>query len=356
VTGVVGASPERAREKARSAVLPAPYDSFEAMLADHAVDVVHVTSPNRFHREQALACLEAGKHVVCEKPLGMSSVESAEMLARAQASGLVHAVNFNIRFYPQCQEAAARVAAGEIGDVRLVSGSYLQDWLLRDTDWNWRLDPAEGGSLPAVDDIGSHWLDLLTFVTDRRMEAAMAEPSTVIPVRRKPTGPVQTFGAARGKTVDQPIETEDVAGVLLRFEGGARGVLTVSQISAGRKNHLSFEVGGAESALHWVSRRAVDRPSRPLKRAAAARSLFAERERRSHDKPSGRARRGLRRHVQGALPRRVPRCRRGGAPAEPNYPTFADGHEQALIAEAIARSARDGSWATVERGDITRTT
>src|SRR5919108_3462996 len=210
VTGVVGSTPERAAEKARAAALPPPYESFEAMLSDPRVDVVHLTTPNHLHFEQARAALAAGKHVVCEKPLAMDSAETGELLRLAEDSGLVHAVNFNIRFYPQCQTARARVQDGEIGDVRLVSGGYLQDWLLHDTDWNWRLDPAAGGSLRAVGDIGSHWLDLVTFITGRHVEAVMADLTTFIPIRKQPTGPVETFSAgAGGETVDTPMETED---------------------------------------------------------------------------------------------------------------------------------------------------
>ena len=132
------------------------------MLEDPRVDVVHLTTPNHLHHAQVKAVLEAGKHVVCEKPLGIDARETAELVSLAERSGLVHAVNFNIRFYPQVQEAAARVRAGALGDVYLISGGYLQDWLLLDTDWNWRLDPAVGGSLRAVGDIGSHWIDLMS--------------------------------------------------------------------------------------------------------------------------------------------------------------------------------------------------
>jgi len=223
VTGIVGSTAERAAEKARTAALPAPYPSFEAMLDDPAVDVVHLTTPNHLHYPQVQAVLAAGKHVVCEKPLAMNSDETGELLRLAEDSGLVHAVNFNIRFYAQNRAARARVQAGEVGDVRLISGGYLQDWLLFDTDWNWRLDPAAGGSLRAVGDIGSHWLDLVTFITGRHVEAVMADLTTFIPVRKQPTGPVETFAhGAGGETVDTPMETEDAAGILLRLTGGAR--------------------------------------------------------------------------------------------------------------------------------------
>ena len=342
VTGVVGSTPERAAAKARSAALPAPYPSFEAMLDDAAVEVVHLTTPNHLHFDQARRALAAGKHVVCEKPLGMDATETAELLRLAEQSGLVHAVNFNIRFYAQCLQARARVQAGEIGDVRLISGGYLQDWLLLDTDWNWRLDPAAGGSLRAVGDIGSHWLDLVQFITGRRVEAVMADLTTFIPVRRRPTGPVETFsGATAGETVETAMETEDAAGILLRLSGGARGVLTVSQVAAGRKNRLSWEIDGSESALAWHSEAPEElwighreRPNELLLREAG-------------DYPPGHAEgfpdtfKALYRAVYGAIAA-------GGPQAEPGYPTFADGHEEALIADAIARSHAEQRWVTVD--------
>jgi predicted dehydrogenase len=342
VTGIVGSTPERAAAKARAAALPPPYPSFEAMLADPAVDVVHLTTPNHLHHAQVRDTLAAGKHVVCEKPLAMNSAETGELLRMAEESGLVHAVNFNIRFYAQNQEARARVQAGEIGDVRLVSGGYLQDWLLLDTDWNWRLDPAAGGSLRAVGDIGSHWLDLITFITGRHVEAVMADLTTFIPVRRRPTGPVETFsGASDGERVDTVMETEDAAGILLRLTGGARAVVTVSQVSAGRKNRLSWEIDGTAAALAWHSEAPEElwighreRPNELLLREAG-------------DYPPGHAEgfpdtfKHLYRAVYAAVAA-------GGPPAEPDYPTFADGHEEALIADAIAQSHAEQRWVTVD--------
>jgi predicted dehydrogenase len=341
VTGIVGSTPERAAEKAKAAALPAPYPSFEAMLADPSVDVVHLTTPNHLHHAQVRDTLAAGKHVVCEKPLAMNSEETGELLRLAEASGLVHAVNFNIRFYSQNREARARVQAGEIGDVRLISGGYLQDWLLFDTDWNWRLDPAAGGSLRAVGDIGSHWLDLVTYVTGRHVEAVMADLTTFIPVRRQPTGPVETFSAGGGgETVDTPMETEDAAGILLRLTGGARAVVTVSQVSAGRKNRLSWEIDGSETAMAWHSEAPeelwIGHRGRPNE------LVLSE----GGDYPPGHAEgfpdtfKHLYRAVYSAVAA-------GEPPAEPDYPTFAAGHEEALIADAIARSHAEQRWVTV---------
>src|SRR5919202_4181969 len=164
VAGVVGSSPERARAKSALVPLPEPYESFEAMLADDRVDVVHLTTPNHLHYPQVKAALEAGKHVVCEKPLALNAEESTELLELAERSGLVHCTNFNIRFYPQAQQARALVEDGRLGEVWNLHGGYLQDWLLLPTDWNWRLDPERGGELRAVGDIGSHWLDLAQWI------------------------------------------------------------------------------------------------------------------------------------------------------------------------------------------------
>jgi predicted dehydrogenase len=342
VTGIVGSTPERAAEKARAAALPEPYPSFEAMLEDPAVDVVHLTTPNHLHYPQVRDTLAAGKHVVCEKPLAMTSEETGELLRLAEGSGLVHAVNFNIRYYAQNQEARARVQAGEIGDVRLISGGYLQDWLLLDTDWNWRLDPAAGGSLRAVGDIGSHWLDLVTYISGRHVEAVMADLTTFIGVRKQPTGPVETFsGAAAGETVDTPMETEDTAGILLRLTGGARAVATISQVSAGRKNRLHWEIDGSQSALAWHSEAPeelwIGHRGRPNE------LLLNERG----DYPPGHAEgfpdtfKRLYRNVYGAVAG-------GGPPDDPDYPTFADGHEEALIADAVARSHAERRWVELD--------
>ena len=189
VAGVVGSSPERARQKPG---LPEPYESYEALLADESVDVVHITTPNHLHHPQAKAALAAGKHVVCEKPLALTSQETGELVRLAEASGRVHCTNYNIRFYGQCHGARDRVHRGEVGRVFNVHGGYVQDWLLEETDWNWRLDPEQGGALRAVADIGSHWIDLVTFVTGKRVASVFADLATVHPVRRIPVGPVGT--------------------------------------------------------------------------------------------------------------------------------------------------------------------
>ncbi len=354
VLGVVGSSVERARAKADAMGIPV-YASFEDMLADPRVAVVHITTPNYLHFPQVKAAIAAGKHVVCEKPLAMTSAESAELLRLATEAGIVHAVNFNIRFYPLCQHARALVQAGETGAPRIIQGSYLQDWLMLPTDWNWRLEPELGGELRAVADIGSHWLDLTTFITGEKVSAVMADLATFIPVRRKPTRPIDTFTGKEvtvTETVDQPIHTEDYASILLRFAGGARGVLTVSQVSPGRKNRLSFEIDGERLALAWDSERPEElwlgrreTASGLLLRDPA---LLLPAARSATDYPGG--------HAEGfpdtfkQLYKAVYRAVAAGAPpATPDYPTFADGHEELLLGEAILRSAREERWVAIER-------
>ena len=250
VTGVVGSTKERAAAKR----LAPAYESYAALLADERVDVVHLTTPNNLHYEEVKQALSAGKHVVCEKPLAVTSEESRELVELAERSGLVHCTNFNIRFYPVVQEARERVRAGDVGDVWHVHGGYLQDWLALPTDWNWRLEPEKAGDLRAVGDIGSHWLDLTTFITGLHVESVMADMATFIKSRNQPKGPVETFSTERASdTVETQITTEDAANILLRYENGARGIVAISQISPGRKNSLQYEIDGSGGATAWDS-------------------------------------------------------------------------------------------------------
>jgi len=351
VHGVVGSSQDRAKVRSRELGLPPAYESFKAMLADPRVEVVHITSPNHLHHEHASAALRAGKHVVCEKPLAMTAVESAELLQLAEQSGRVHAVNFNLRFYPLCRHVRGLVKQGELGDIRLISGHYLQDWLLLDTDWNWRLEPELGGGLRAVADIGSHWMDLTTFLAGKRITSVMADLATFIKTRRRPAGPVETFATDHGgKTVAREIHTEDSAMILLRYEDETRGALTVSQVSPGRKNSLVFEIDGSTSAAAWNSERPDElwlghrgRPNEILLRDPA---LLNEDARAATSLPGG--------HAEGfadtfkALYAAVYRAVAEGKPGE-GYPTFADGHDEMLVCDAVARSSRERRWVDVER-------
>src|ERR1700726_1582804 len=349
VRGGVGSSRARAVERAVAVGLPAAYESFEAMLADPRVDVVHITSPNPLHYPQVKAALAAGKHVICEKPLTMTSTESAELVRLADASGLVNAVNFNLRYYPICRHLHQFVREGGLGEVRLVSGHYIKDWLLVDTDWNWRLEPALGGKLRAVAGIGSHWMDLTSHVTGRQVVSVMADLKTFIPIRQQPTGPVETFATTGGPTTPRTIATEDCATILLRFDNGEIGNLTISQISAGRRNTLEFEIDGSDSAAAWNSERPdelwIGHRGRPNEILPRDPSLLNAEGRASAGLPAG--------HNEGfadtfkALYRSVYRAVAEDGQGEPDYPTFADGHASMLACEAVARSAQKGAWASL---------
>ena len=354
VIGVVGSTPERAQAKAEAANLPKVYDSLEALLADPAVDVVHIATPNHLHAPQVRAAFDAGKHVVCEKPLALDSVATADLVARAGAAGLVNAVCFNIRFYPLCHQARALVESGRLGAPRFVTGSYLQDWLLQETDWNWRLVPEQAGGLRAVADIGSHWLDLARFIPGRRVVEVMADLHTFVPVRRHPAGPVETFAVGGGddELIEEEMASDDGAGILLRFEDGARGTVSISQVSAGRKNSVSIEVDGADSALSWYSedpdRLWIGHRGRPNEVLQRDPALADPEVRRIIGYPGG--------HVEGypdtfraLFAEAYADIARGGPSPEPTYPTFADGHDAVAVTEAIARSAREQRWITVER-------
>jgi len=349
VLGVVGSTPDRAAAKG---IAPA-YESFDALLADERVDVVHVTTPNYLHYPQVKQALAAGKHVVCEKPLAVTSEESAELVELAERSGLVNCTNFNIRFYPIVQEARGRVRAGELGDVWNVHGGYLQDWLAQRTDWNWRLEPEKAGELRAVGDIGSHWMDLTQFVIGSRIVEVFADLATTITVRRRPTGEVETFASADGvEREDAPVSSEDIANILLRYENGARGSLVVSQVSTGRKNSLRFEVDGSAGALAWDSelneqlwlgRR--DQPNETLLRnaalmhpAAAARTHLPV----AHAEGFSDTFRELYRAVYADVAR--------GRPSdEPDYPIFRDGDIENVLCDAVALSNRERRWVEVPR-------
>jgi predicted dehydrogenase len=292
VRGVLGSDAARGETRAAALRVPRAYASLDELLADPGVAVVHVTSPNQLHFPQVMRLLDAGRHMVCEKPLAMTSTQSAEMVERAQASGLVAAVCYNTRFYPLSQHAHRMVADGALGDVRLVTGHYLQDWLSRETDWNWRLEPEAGGALRAVGDIGTHWADLTSFITGLRPSAVLAELAIFLPERQRPTGPTETFSRAAGATERRRVETEDAGLILLRYPNGARGSLTVSQVSPGRKNAMSWDIAGSEVSASWHS-------ETPDHLWIGHRN---ERGRRGGSQPPRRPRGGLRRYVSGAVP------------------------------------------------------
>ena len=232
------------------------YSEYSEILEDPEIDAVHICTPNYLHFQMAKDALHAGKHVICEKPLTTTKEEAEELVALAKEKGLVNATNFNIRFYPLMHQLQAMVEKGDMGELFSVNGSYLQDWLFYETDYNWRLEPEQSGDSRAIADIGSHWMDLVEFVTGLKVTEVFADFATFHKVRKKPLKPVDTYSGKLLKPEDYqdvPINTEDYATVMMRFENGARGVMTVSQVFAGKKNCLSFDLAGSKKSASWVS-------------------------------------------------------------------------------------------------------
>jgi predicted dehydrogenase len=333
--------------------LPQGYATLDDVLADPTVDSVHLATPNRLHFAQAAAVLRAGKHVLCEKPLAMTSSETADLVRIAAESARAAGVAYNIRFYPLCHEAAARVADGSLGKILHVTGSYVQDWLLYDSDFNWRVLAEDGGNLRAVADIGTHWLDLVQFIVGRKVSAVCADLRTVHATRQRPGGGVETFsgkGSAPRKTEPIAVSTDDCGCVMLRFDNGANGCLWVSQTTAGRKNCLRYEIAGSQQSFAWNSEVPNelwighrDRPNEMLIRDPALMSASA---RAIASYPGG--------HNEG-FPDTFKQLFRsfygyvaaGDFTAPPPFPTFADGHREVLLCEAVLRSAREGRWVEV---------
>jgi predicted dehydrogenase len=356
VVAVASADHRRARELASQFDVPHVVDDWRGLLDRSDVDAVHNCTPNNLHYEVNRALIEAGKHVLSEKPLTMTSAESADLVRLARAKGVVTAINFNYRGYPLVQQAQGMVRRGELGELFLVHGHYLQDWLLLDTDYNWRLESGISGASRAVADIGSHWCDLVQFVTGRKITRVFAHLFRVHETRKKPRQAVETY---KGKELRAPqeydevrIDTEDGGFVLAELEGGLRASLTVSQVSAGRKNRQWIEIDGSRSALAWnqeepnelwIGHR--DRANEMLLKDPA---LLDERARRYAHYPGG--------HPEGypdgprnlfqSLYRYIGENRQPGRDA-PDFPTFDDGHAEVMIVEAVLKSHQQEVWVDV---------
>jgi predicted dehydrogenase len=339
-----------AKAAARLAI-PQAFADFQELLACQDVDVVHITTPNRFHCEMSLAALEAGKHVVCEKPLAMNTRETARIVKAARAAKRVFAVNYNVRFYPAVLTLRRLVERGELGDIIHVNGSYMQDWLFKETDYNWRLLPKEGGKLRAVADIGTHWMDTVSFILGAEIQSVLADLATWHQTRKRPLGEVQTFAKANAqmKYAAYPVETDDFGSVLLRFANGARGNLAVSQVAAGRKNCIRIEVYGSKKSAWWCSEEPEmlhfgnrDGANETAVRATPA---FGDGAAGFMDYPSG--------HVEG-FPDTFKMNFRAiysaiiGSKAVPLlFATAEDGHQEVAVCEAILKSNQAGKWVKV---------
>jgi predicted dehydrogenase len=253
VVAVAGSSEASAQKKADALGARKAYGSYEALLDDPDVHVVHNATPNYLHYPVNAAAIAKGKHVLSDKPLAMTSAEAKKLLDAATKAGIVHAVTFNYRGNPLVQQARHAIARGDIGTMHFLMGYYLQDWLIKDTDYSWRLEPRKGGASSALGDIGSHWCDLAQHISGLRITHVLGDITTVIPTRKKPRGSREAFQTAGGdeqvELVD--IKVEDLASVLVRFDNGAKGSFSVGQVCAGHKNDLLLEICGSRASLRW---------------------------------------------------------------------------------------------------------
>ena len=354
VQGVLGTSLEKSKRTADMFGLKRAYRNLDELVNDPEVNVVHLTSPNRFHFEQTIRCLDAGKHVLCEKPLAMDSKESGELVRRSRLAGVLTGVNYNVRFYPMCIEAAERVKRGDVGEVFHISGSYVQDWLHKPTDFNWRVLSDQGGPLRALADIGTHWLDLLQSICRLEIHSVCADLQTVYPTRRRPSGSVETFSgklnSEERELVDVSVDTEDYGGVMLRLSNGARGVMHVSQVTAGHKNCIRWEIAGSKQSLAWNSQRPDelwvgnrDSANQTLLRDPGLLSETA----RSHAQYPGGHNEGFPdtfKQLFRSFYSAIETDETYGTIRFADYPTFKDGHREVLLCEAILKSAQEQRW------------
>ena len=352
VVALVEVNQELANEKAKQLGIPRAY-VFADMLKQDDIDVVHICTPNFLHYSQAKAVLEAEKHVICEKPLAISLQEAEDLVKIAKTTGLVNAVHFNLRYHPMVRQMKVMREKGELGEVYSIMGSYLQDWLFLQTDYNWRLEPDKSGDSRAIADIGSHLLDITEYVTGLKITQVMADFSTVHKTRLKPLKAIETYSGKMLTPADYqevPINTEDHATVLLRFDNGSKGSITVSQVNAGRKNRLNIEIAGSVSAFEFNS----ERPNELWigKREKANEQLMKDpslvhREVSSlvsfpggHNEGFPDTSKQLFKEVYAAVAA-------GKQPEQPTFPTFADGWRELLIGERIVESNKKQAWVTI---------
>lgn len=352
--GICGSSPEKSRLASEKFGIECAYDSYEDVLGDRKIHAIHITTPNQLHFDMVQNALRAGKHVLCEKPLAMNASESAELVRISnEHPQQVAGVNYNVRYYPLCLESREMARLGKIGDIVHVTGSYSQDWLTKATDYNWRVLADQGGKLRAVADIGTHLLDLVQFISGLEIESLCADLLTVHPVRHRPVHDVQTFShPTNSESATEPVKisNDDYGAILLRFSGGARGCLHVSQVSPGRKNCIKLEIAGSKSTLAWNSESPndlwighQDASNQAMIRDPALLSTPAQ-ELTSY--PGGHNE-GYADSFKGCFRAFYEYIERGDFQAAPTFPTLQDGHREIVLCDALLKSYQEQCWVSV---------
>ncbi|HXU19661.1 MAG TPA: Gfo/Idh/MocA family oxidoreductase [Verrucomicrobiae bacterium] len=351
LAAVAGSSDARAKAFADSIGVERSTGDYKTILADPSIDAVHVLTPNALHFPMTKAALEAGKNVLCEKPLTVSSAQAKELVDLAAKTGLANCVEHNLRYYPVVQQIHAMRENGDLGDILIVQGTYSQDWLLYDTDWNWRIEEKANGPLRCMGDIGSHWMDMIQYLTGLKISSLCADLQTFFKERKRPKGSVETFSGKKLKPEDyEPIhiDTDDFGSVLLRLGDRARGAFTVSQMSAGRKNRFAFEIFGTKSGVSWNQECPdelwIGHRNSPNQVIVKDPSLLYPAAAAFADLPGGHSEGYDDSHKQ-VFKRFYARVADKSAPVE--YPTFADGLLGMQLLEKVLESSRKQAWVKV---------
>ncbi len=351
VVAVAQNGQEKAEEAARSLNVPKAYGNYMDLLQDKDIDVIHNCTPNYLHYETSKQILLHGKHLLSEKPLTLTSEEAKELYHLAKGKDLVTGINFNYRQFPMVQHLRGMVREHDLGNIRIVRGHYLQDWLLYQTDYNWRIEPEYGGRTRVIGDIGSHLFDLAQYVTGARITEVLADTSIVYPIRYKPLKGQQTFQASEQKETEPvEIKTEDYCSVLVKFDNGSRGVFTVSQVSAGNKNALELNLDGDLASGSWKQEESFrlvvgyrDKPSETVLRDP---SLLKKEALPFLHYPGGHEE-GWTESLKNMMQNFYDAVRSKSLISD-SVASFKEGYQIMLIIDAIVKSADTGSWVKVE--------
>jgi predicted dehydrogenase len=351
VAAIAGRNADAARRLGAGFSTPTITGDYREILRDPAIDAVHICTPNAQHFLMAKAALEAGKHVICEKPLATSMEEGEELVLLAERQGLRNCVCHNLRYYPMVQQMRGMRQDGDLGEILAIQGTYFQDWLLYDTDWNWRVQAEAGGPSRCLADIGSHWFDMAEHLTGLRVSSLCADLQTFHPTRKRPKHSVETFSnKLQGPEdyIETGVDTEDFGSVIFRVGERARGSVTASQVSAGRKNRLSIEICGTRSSVAWNQERPdelwIGHRDAGNEMVVKDPSLLKPAARSYADLPGGHSE-GYDDTFKQVFRRFYASISDPGGAIE--YPQFVDGLRQLIILRAEIQSHRTRGWIDV---------
>lgn len=351
IAAVVGSRPDRAQQFADAMGIPLATDKLDDVLKNKAIQVVHICTPNVEHYPMSLQVIDAGKAVLCEKPMTMNVSEAHKLVDEAKQKQVLNCLQHNLRYYPVLQQVRQMIKHGDLGEVLIVQGTYSQDWLLYDTDWNWRLDAKSNGKLRVMGDIGSHWMDMIQHLTGLSITAVCADLAIFHKTRKRPKGSVETFSAKKDVAAEYetfPIDTEDFGMVMLRLGEKARGAFTVSQMSAGRKNKFAFEIFGTKSGIAWDQESPdtlwIGHRNEPNQIIIKDGSLFYPEAAKFADLPGGHSEGYDDSHKQ-VFKNFYAKVADPSIPID--YPTFADGLHGMILLEKVAESADKQAWVKV---------